>query len=447
MITRRSALAMLPAGLMAGSSFISLAIAQDGTPALKYDPGAARRIRDSLDPYAKTPIGQPHYEATKPIIDFYAQIANLFINPSNSKTKMNSKSELASAQIQLGKIFEPVDTILTMPKKTDEIIMSDGRRHILPSERTRYSTQIITNNANLKNIMDEQFAGSGDFDVAKMRQTKSGQAAFDKWLALTEDLFRASIELSKWGDDAFYAVARGYATYQFSRLCLRQGRSPLLLARAYTMKVLADSESYFALKSANLDATPATNPSPVTGGSQTPPAGITGSTRYGVEKEKFDNGRFPKEIYLGAELESADGACRRGQVKNYYGRFSSDSNFDNPHPAFRVEGDGVFATDCSTELNERGADTLNGWFARRLKDFPIKDGGTQSFKKRMNDITEAVNQHVRFTKNQKDKDGSSQPQPQPTQTQPPPSGQDAIREECKVMQQMTAALREVLAVT
>jgi len=65
----------------------------------------------------------------------------------------------------------------------------------------------------------------------------------------------------------------------------------------------------------------------------------------------------------------------------------------------------------------------------------------------MNDITEAVNQHIRSVKNQKDKDGSSPSQPQPTQTQPPPTGQDAIREECKVMQQMTAALREVLAVT
>ena len=447
MITRRSAISMLPAGLMAGSSFFSLARAQDGSPALKYDPSAARKIRDSLDPYAKTPIGQPHYEATKPIIDFYALIANLFINPSNQKTRMNSKSELAAAQIALNKIFEPVDTILTMPKKTDEVIMNDGRRHLLPSERTKYSTQIITNNTNLKNIMDEQFAGSGDFDVAKMRQTKSGQAAFDKWLALTEDLFRASIELSKWGDDAFYAIARGYATYQFSRLCLRQGRSPLLLARAYTMKVLADSESYFALKSANLDATPATIPSPVSGVSQTPPAGVTAYTKYAVEKDKFDAGRFPREIYLGSDLESADGGCRRGQVKNYYGKFSSDSNFDNSHPAFRVEGDGVFATDCSSELNERGAEALNGWFARRLKDFPIKDGSMQSFRKRMNDITEAVNQHIRSLKTQKDKEVSSQPQTQPTQTQPPPSGQDAIREECKVMQQMTAALREVLAIT
>ena len=165
-----------------------------------------------------------------------------------------------------------------------------------------------------------------------------------------------------------------------------------------------------------------------------------------MEKEKFDAGRFPREVYLGSELAGPDNSCARGQVKNYYGRFTSDSNFDNSYPAFKVEGsDGLSVTDCISQLNDRGAESLNSWLSRRLKDFRPKDGTLQSFRKTMNEMTEALNDHIRGVKNQKDKDGAPQSSPTPIPTSQ--SGQESIKEECKVMQQMTSALREVLSVT
>src|SRR5262249_27013233 len=156
-------------------------------------------------------------------------------------------------------------------------------RHISPQEKSRFSSEIDIKNSKLNDIMGELFSGPGEFDVYKIKQSRWGQNAVERWTGMAEDLLKASIVLSNWGPDAFYAIARGYATYQFSRLCLRAGKSPLLIARAYTLKVIGDADSYFALRSGSLTAPPATTSSPTPGGGPVP--GLTANARYAVEKE------------------------------------------------------------------------------------------------------------------------------------------------------------------
>jgi hypothetical protein len=65
MITRRAAIAMLPAGFVAGSSFFSLASAQ--TPqraAINPQPDAGRKLIQKIEPWK----GTPHYDATRALI-------------------------------------------------------------------------------------------------------------------------------------------------------------------------------------------------------------------------------------------------------------------------------------------------------------------------------------------------------------------------------------------
>jgi hypothetical protein len=443
MITRRNAIAMLPAGLLAGSSFINFARAQTPTPAIKPDPDAARRILAGLDQYSRT----AHYDAAKPIIQFYSRIAVLRANAANTKSKNNSKTELAEALAQLNAIYPPVNTVLEVRKKTDDFVEGDKKRRISPQEKTKLGSEIDIKNSKLGDIWTELFSGSGDFDINKVRAAKGGTATVDRLIALSDEVLKASIDLSNWGPDAFYAMARGYATFQFARHCIRSSRSSPLLARAYTLKVISDSESYFSLRAASLTATAPTTSSTSTtpATTATTPAGpISANARYSVEKDMIDR-RFPKEIYLGSELPNPENDCARGQIKNHYGKFSVDSSFDN---SFKLDGaDGWSASACTAQLNDRGAEALNGLLGTIFKQFAPTLGTETSFKKTMRDTRDAMNELVRRLKNAKQReDGPVGPTPTPTPTTPPSADMDA-QQEFNVMQQMTSALREVLAAT
>ena len=440
MITRRNAIAMLPAGFAVGSNFFNLASALAQEAAIRPDPDAARRILAGLDQWNKT----PHYEATRPLIQFYSRVANLRIAATNSKSKLNSKADLADALGQLNAIYAPVNTVLDIRKKSDDIIETDKKRRLSPQEKTKLGSEIDIKNSKMSDIWSDLFNGSGDFDLSKLKATKTGSATIDKLIAFGDELLKASMDLSKWGPDAFYAMARGYATFEFMRYCIRSSRSSPLLARAYTLKVIGDSESYFSLRAASLTATVPTNASSSTAPATTPSSAVSANSRYAFEKDMIDK-RFPKEIYLGSELPNTENACARGQIKYHYGKFTSDSTFDN---TFKLEGDndGWSTTGCTSQINDKGAETINSLLSNGLKQFSPSEKTEAAFRKDLREMREVLNRHIaRIKADKKKEDELTGQKPQPTT----PSGSpDAdVQQEFNVMQQMTSALREVLAVT
>jgi hypothetical protein len=447
MITRRSVLTMLPAGMLAGSSFISLARAQaPQKAAINPLPDAGRKIVARLEQWK----GSPHYDATRALIECLERTAGLRGVRFASERRRNSKSELIEVLGQLNSMYTPVTTVLDIRKKTDEFIELDKKRGLAPAKKSEFNTKIAVNNARITDVLTELFKGGGDFDIDRVRKSPGGVAAVNSLISLTEDLLDTSIKLSEWGPDAFYSSVRGYVTFQFVRDRIRVGRSSPLLARAYVMRIIGDSESYFALRAASLTAaapiTPTTPTAPATTAT-TPARAITANARYSVEKEMIDR-RFPKEIYLGSEMANRENGCGRDQVINHYGKFTADSNFDN---SFRLEGaDGWSASSCVSQINDRGAESLNGLLGSIFKQFAPTTGTEAGFKKTMRDTRDAMNDLIRRLKAAKQREdaatGQTPQQPAPPNTQPSGPEQEA-QQEFMVMQQMTAALREMLAST
>ncbi len=442
MITRRTALSMLPAGLLAGSSFINFASAQ--TPqkaAINPLPDAGRKIIGRIEQWR----GTPHYDATRALIEALDRIASLRGVPFSAERRRNSKSELNESLALLNAMYTPVTTVLDIRKKTDDTIEHDKRRGITPAKKSEFGTKIAIHNARISDILTEMFKGGGDFDINRIRSSPGGTAVVNNLISLTEDLLDASIKLSEWGPDAFYAATRGYVTFQFVRDRLRVGRSSPLLARAYILKIIGDSESYFALRAGSLTAAPATIPTSSTGQSSTgtsPAPPITANTRYAFDKDIIDR-RFPKEIYLGSEMASRENGCDRNQVINHYGKFTADSNFDN---AFKLDGaDGWSASGCVAQINDRGAEGMNGLLGTIFKQFAPSSGTEAGFKKTMRDTRDAMNELIRRVTNAKKREDG---QVVSTPTTPQSGNPDLdAQQEFNVMQQMTSALREMLAST
>ena len=442
MITRRRVLATVPASLVAGSNFFSFALADDEGAAIRPDPGAAKRILSALDGYSKT----THYEATRPLIIFYSRLAELRASAASAKNRLNTKEELRDSLKKLNDIYGPVNTALSIRKKTDDIIEGDNRRRISPQEKTRLSSEIDIKNSKLGDILSDLLHGPGYFDINSVRQSKSTVGLVEKLVNFSDELLKSSIELSNWGPDAFYAVARGYATFQFVRDRVRFSRSSPLLARAYTLKIMGDSESYFSLRAASLTAPPATTPAPTTAPAVTGATGqINWTARYEVEKDMIDK-RFPKQVYLGSQLgreARCDTPGRR--IRNFYGTFTNDSSFER---GFRLgSSDGVSISDCTSALNDRSAPGLNDLLSALTKFPPVTTGNADRFKQTMSQVEKSLNEHINFLKARKKREeqqaGNASPPPPTT----PPSSDDEVTREFKVMQQMTSALREVLAVT
>jgi hypothetical protein len=445
MITRRSAIAMLPAGLLAGSSFLSLARAQaPQKAAINPIPDAGRKLVGRIEQWR----GTAHYDATKALIEALDRTASLRGIPFATERRRNSKSELQETLSQLNAMYTPVTTVLDIRKKTDDTIELDKRRGLSPAKKSEFSTKIAINNARISDLLSAMFSGGGDFDINKIRSGKDGSAAINNLISLTEDLLDASIKLSEWGPDAFYSAARGYVTFQFVRDRLRVGRSSPLLARAYILRIIGDSESYFALRAGSLTATPATTLTSSTGPGTTATTGaapLTANSRYAFEKDMLDK-RFPKEIYLGSEMPSRENGCERNQIINHYGKFTADSSFDT---TFKLEGaDGWSASGCIAQINDRGAEAMNGLLGPIFKQFAPAGGTEAGFKKTMRDTRDALNDLIRRVTNAKKReDGQVGSTPLPASTTPPSNPDADAQQEFTVMQQMTSALREMLAST
>jgi hypothetical protein len=446
MITRRAAIAMLPAGLMTSSSFIRIAGAQPlQKAAINPLPDAGRKIIGRIEQWR----GTAHYDATRALIESLDRTAGLRGVPFATERRRNSKSELMETLNQLNAMYTPVTTVLDIRKKTDDTIELDKRRGLTPAKKSEFSTKIAINNARLSDVLTELFKGGGDFDINAIRKSQSGANAVNNLISLTEELLDASIKLSEWGPDAFYSATRGYVTFQFVRDRIRVGRSSPLLARAYILRIIGDSESYFALRAGSLTATPATTPTsstnPITNVT-TPAPPITANSRYAFDKDMIDK-RFPKEIYLGSELPNRENGCERNQIVNHYGKFTADSNFDS---TFKLEGaDGWSSSGCTSQVNDRGAEAMNGLLGSIFKQFAPAASTESGAKKTMRDTRDALNELIRRVTNAKKREDGQTTPTTPTPTTPPPSGNpDAdAQQEFNIMQQMTSALREMLAST
>jgi len=435
MITRRKAIAMFPAGIVAGSSFFRLAEAEPVVPIIRANPNAAREIMAKIDQTGRT----PHQDATKALIDSYIRIANLRISAADSRSKLNTRQDLRDALEQQGAMHTAVNIVIDMRKKTDDIIDSEkdpyGRRLSSP-DKSKIASSIIIKNNSMKEILTDLLSGPpGEFDNRKVAPTKIYQLH-----SISEDLLKAGRDLATWGPDTFYAMARGYATFQFIRYCIRdsQGGSSSILARAYTMKVIGECESYFALRSASLTAAaPAqTGTTPTT----TPTTGqLSWTERYEVEKDMIDK-RFPKQIYLGSQIGRETRCESSGRrIKNYYGTFTQESSFDR---GFRM--DDVVASECTNTINDKGASAMNNLLSGATKFPTPTQGSPDHFRQAMHDVEKGINDHIKFLKTQRDKENPQTPAT--TTTTAPATGDDVIAE-FKTMQQMAAALRETLALT
>ena len=73
MLTRRSAISLLPTALMAGTNIRS-AFAEIAIDPVRPDPAAGQAILSKLQQYQNSPAG-PYFEAAAPMIKFVSRIA------------------------------------------------------------------------------------------------------------------------------------------------------------------------------------------------------------------------------------------------------------------------------------------------------------------------------------------------------------------------------------
>src|SRR5262249_13754399 len=143
MITRRTALTMLPAGLMMSSSLLSIARAQPAQkPAINPVQDAGTKILSKIEAYR----GTPHHDATKALIESLDRVANLRGSPTAAERRRNSKAELVDALALINNAYTPVSTVLDIRKKTDDYVENDKKRGLTPSKKSEFNAKVAINN-------------------------------------------------------------------------------------------------------------------------------------------------------------------------------------------------------------------------------------------------------------------------------------------------------------
>ncbi len=346
MISRRKALAYVSTSLLASASFSAVARAQFFQPyndrsfererlrsreierareaAIARDRERARqeaqRIIGTLDTWKTSPVPiSAHYEATIALLNFFA-----LLTPFETENSIRRASFLDMIK-RLSDINLKVNTALEIRKHSDQLI----KRTLSTTVKSDKTTQSDIRINKIIEILTPYFSGEGPYSHEHSRLHHRVLTQ------LAREVLDLNFELAQWGHDSFYTAARGYAVYQFVTDCVRQYSFSPSTARAYALREAAESQSYFGIKVAELDA--ARNPRGLRPGPQ--------AERYEVERKLIDGtygAGFPKEIYLGTELpdlnaggrilprERREAAAREigcpvGQVANYYGRLVGSS--------------------------------------------------------------------------------------------------------------------------
>jgi len=426
MFTRRTAITLLPAGVMAGShfTFANFALAQTAVDSIKPDPNAAARILKELEAYQNGPSA-PYYDAAAPMIRFFARVAG------RGDLSKASKSDLREMLSDLKNIndISNVDHVLTMAKKSEAQL---GRGLLSLDDKNRLMNEINGQNDKLQQILDKYFGASGTLDSNPI--SKSDR---DTLKQLADEVLKRGCKLATWGRDAFYAAARGYCAYQFVSGVVKDSIAPPATARAYVLGIMADSHNYFALLSYSASPPTPTQPAPAPSTSSAP------STDPLYEYEKQMTNRFPREIYFGSEYGNKDtNKCSFDQFANYYGKI--DGNFDQ---GFRIAEPGGWTQDCG-ELNNKSVGALSGQLSDRFRDFAPRSGNSENLRVVFDRVIEALNGRVARIKRQKqerDKASGTTSSAATSVQNLPDSDKNDLLPEFKALERMAWGLREMLS--
>jgi len=421
MITRRKALTLVTASLAASTSLAGFASAQFLGPfsdrhrdrerererdrersrareaerareaALNRDRERARqevqRIVATLDPWKTSPAPvNAHYEATIALINFFARLGPF--ETSNSIPRADFLDMIS----RIGDINLKVNTVLETRKLSDQTI----RRTLSAMVKSDKTTQSDIRINKITEVLNPYFLGQGFYSYEHSRLHHGSLTQ------LAREVLDLNYDLSQWGPDAFYTSARGYAIYQFVTNCVRQNLFSPNTARAYALKVAAESHSYFGIKTAELNV------------AQVDPTRLRprpAAARFEVEQKLIDGGYgagFPRDIYLGTDVPNFDQpgrssrgernresireiGCPAGQVANYYGRLVGD--FEK---SFTLAPANPIDKVCATEINDKNLPAINGLMMNRFKDFAPKGfQNADAYRNMLEDIKNTLNQHIR----------------------------------------------------
>jgi hypothetical protein len=253
MLTRRTAITLLPAGLIAHLNFLDYARADVPTAAaITYNATALHNTLSSLQQWsaAQQPDSTFYfYRAAKLMMEFLDELTTLEAVQELSKYP---KSRLLELLKNFGKLNEPgiVDHVLTMKKITDDVLDGERPQNFL-DRRNELMITIGARNKRIYDILWNILKAPGPLPP----QLYSG-SQHEELISLAEDALRKGCQLSAWGKDAYFAAARGYCAFQFVTDLVRQQRTPQRRAQAYVLNIVADSESYLTAKVAEADALP-----------------------------------------------------------------------------------------------------------------------------------------------------------------------------------------------
>jgi hypothetical protein len=462
MITRRKALAYVSTSLLASTGFGAVANAQFN-PFNPYNPynergGPRERVREreierareaaiardrerarqeaqriiaTLDPWKTSPVPiSAHYEATIALLNFFA-----LLTPFETENSIRRVSFLDMIK-RIGDINLKVNTALEIRKHSDQLI----KRTLSTTVKSDKTTQSDIRINKIIEILNPYFSGEGLYSHEHSRLHHRSL------IQLAREVLDLNFELAQWGHDSFYTAARGYAVYQFVTDCVRQYSFSPSTARAYALREAAESQSYFGIKVAELDA--ARNPRGLRPGPL--------AERYEVERKLIDGAYgagFPREIYLGTELPELTGprilprerreaardiGCPAGQVANYYGRLVGNSE-----RGFQLDPEKAFEKVCATEINDRKAAGINGLLMNRFRDFSPRGYHSENdFRNMLQELNNTLNQHLRNLARLKQNEENANRDPSAEEAE---IEKRELLIECRAMRDMALALREMLS--
>jgi hypothetical protein len=425
MLTRRSALSLLPTALMAGTHIRS-AFAEVAIDPVRPDPAAGQAILSKLQQYQNSPVG-PYFEAAAPMIKFAARIAG------RTDLTKTSKSELRDIlnDLKNANDIANVDQILTMSKKSESQL---GRGLLTLNDKNRLMSEINKENDQIQTMLDKYFGTSGTID-----SNGFSKADRETLKQLADEVLKRGCKLSTWGKDSYYAAMRGYCAYSFLTALLKDSLAPPATARAYVINIMSESQNYFAVLVSSLSGTAPPPPPPQPPGGNTAGGGPATSSDPIYEYEKRETNRFPKEIYIGSEFGNDTNKCKFDQLANYYGKLEGD--FDR---GFKM-APGGWTQDCG-DLNNKRASAISTQLSDRFRDFVPSSGNSENLRVVFDRMLEALNQRIERIKRQKlqrDK-ASGAPPPKPEIND---SDKTDFLPEFQIMERMAWGMREVLSRT
>jgi hypothetical protein len=397
---RRIALTFFLACIAASAIIVGVVHAQP-TPSTPAPPPLTGPTGPPLTgrPPLPTPIGleclkndlaailDPYCEATLALITFIGRLAPTSTSISSPNCDSDMISRIADMNLK-------VNTAIDMHKYSDRIL--DRLRRISHKDKSAYSTRSDINIRYIIDILTRYFSRDGKYNSGS-----SPIIHHRELVVLASEVLDLGYKLSDWGVDAgFLTAARGYSIYQFVLNCIRRHDANPMGARAYSVRIAAESESYFAVVGERFRGV---GPRPALHRLEVERLMIDGvpGTGYG--------GGFPKKIYLGSNhyfrADYFSGVpdirqCPDGEIRNFYGEI--EGRFDDV-PAFKPKGPIIF--ECAGVINAKRYESINALLTQRL--LLLGPDGSKSrvdYGLMLDNIVNGINSHIARIKREKDRE-------------------------------------------